>query len=1195
MSGSTDFSHDRIHSTWRGVAAAFALLVACAGHAAVQLDGLNRTTGDRDARNGYVAPLPQATSLVAAQGLDAKWNRFGTVHTLQRQGAPIATGLTGEPETAARSWMKANRALFRLSDASIDGLELFRDSKLNQSGVRVLMFRQRSGDDVPVAFEGRIKLAIVDSKLIFVASNSIGDIPAALAPATLTPAQAWLAAAAAVPLGTALPMPVPAASDDGWTMLDVAGYTGLQRVRPAIVGLPGLGAVRAFEANVVQLAPSGRTTAYTAYVAADDGRVLVLQDRVDQFSQLDAPRAKADRVEPYNGDYPPGQVGTCGPCHGPFAVSAAENFARLVASASSGNPANDIFVDVYFNDATCALANAQVAHGDTGTSPEAATYSPEGGRVPTGNYYVEVCPYSTLQLPPTNYAGGVLFAEAQAGNVGTNPRWKFFDVTPPLDHSNTDTRRTGCWFDESSMGAPIAGCEDQFADGSSHGIPWDHVGNAGSQTTSGNNARTFEGWNAAIGGGNQYQPAPDPSRIYDPAFSNTWYASSCNPAVITHATPESNDIDAAIVNLFYLHNRLHDFAYQLGLRERNGTAQTSNYGTTPTTREGDPEFGVAQAGALNGGSPSYLGRDNANQVTLQDGVAPLSNMYLWQTIGGAAYTPCVDGDFDGQIVAHEYGHLVQNRMTDPDAGLGGLHGRAMGEGWADMNSMMFFDELGLNAPNAPHRFSVGAYVANDTAKGIRNYAAPTSPLNFGDFGYDNACESPITNVEGTCEAEAQVHADSEIWTAMQFELRTRLVGKYDALGFASTNAALVRRCAEGKTDADRCPGQRRWSQLVHDGMILQPPSPSMLDARNAILAADLARSADPSQTWTSNQADLWAVFAHRGFGESASTINEKDVSPENGFDQPGAGNVPVTFAVRSLTGDLVSAEIFVGRHEARVTPTADTDPASPRTHIIEMVPGNYEFVVRANGYGHFKFAGSVRLPTTTINVRLAPNHAAGANGAVATGAGERHAELIDEREATNWQSLANAPSVDVARPAVTIALAGGPQTVSRVQVSGVLKIVLDEKPQSRFTSIHRFALRACDSSAANCAQDSSYTEVFVSPDGAYPSASFRPIVSDMLLRDFPVTPFRASHLRFVALHNKCTGTPAYHGYLGVAGAEDADPTNSTDCRIGNAPNIAERDVDVRAAEVQAFGAASTVSFVVPNLSDILFSNGFEAP
>lgn len=1191
MSHVTSF-HRFIHG-WRVLVVMLAAFAVGGAQAALHLEDLQRPTGSRDARAGSVPPLPAATTLVATKGWSARWNRFGTIHTLQKPGAPIATGLDGDADVAARAWIKANRALFRLNDDSVDALELMRDTKLNQSGVRVLLYRQRAGS-VPVAFEGRIKVAIVDGSLFWVASSSIGDI-ASLAPASITAAQAWLAAASAVPLGTALPTLTQAPAVDGWSLFAAPGYTGLQRVRAAIVGLPGLGATNAYEANVVQLAPDGRTTAYTAYVAADDGRVLVLQDRVAQFAGNEggAARAKADRIETFSGDYPPAQAGQCGPCHGPYAVGAGENFARLVASASSANLANDIFIDVYFNDPTCSLANAQVAHGDTGTSPEAATYTPESGRLPTGSYYVEVCPFSTVQLPPTNYVGSIVLDETQGGSLGTNAQWRYFPVTPALDHSSVDVRRTGCWFDRNSSGQPIAGCEDQFAQGSSHGIPWDYVGNVGSQTTSGNNARTFEGWNAAIGGGSQYQPPPDPSRTYDPAFTNTWYASACNPAVITQATPESNDIDAAIVNLFYMHNRLHDFAYQLGLRERNGVAQTSNYGTTATTREGDGELGVAQAGALNGGFPSYLGRDNANQVTLQDGVAPLSNMYLWQTIGGAAYAPCVDGDFDGQIVAHEYGHLVSNRMTDPDAGLGGLHGRAMGEGWADMNSMMFFDEFGLNAPNAPHRFSVGAYVTNDFAKGIRNYAVTASPLNFGDYGYDHACESPLTNVAGTCEAEAQVHADSEFWTAMQFGLRTRLVAKYDALGFASTNAALVRRCAEGKVAADRCPGQRRWSQLVHDGMILQPPAPSMLDARDAIIAADLARAADTTQTWSSNQTELWSALASRGFGASASTVDGEDENPENGFDTPLGANVAVRFDVRSLSGDPVVAEVFVGRHEARVTPTADTDSASPRPDTVPMMPGAYEFLVRANGYGHYKFAGSIAsVGAVTVRVVLAPNHAAGANGAVATGPGDRLAELIDEREGTNWESLANTPSVDVAKPTVTIALAGGPQQLTRVQASGVLKIVVGEKGQNRFSSIHQFALLTCDSSVANCAQDASYTQAFVSPDGAFPAAGFRPTISDMLMRGFAITPVRASHVRFVALHNKCSGFAGYKGYLGVPGNEDADPTNNTDCRIANG-NLPRRDVDVRAAELQVFGASASNAFIVPG--DVLFSDGYESP
>ncbi|MEO6596351.1 MAG: M36 family metallopeptidase, partial [Planctomycetota bacterium] len=815
------------------------------------------------------------------------------------------------------------------------------------------------------------------------------------------------------------------------------------------------------------------------------------------------------------------------------------------------------------------------------------------GRVENGNYFVEICPFNATQLPPTTYAGSVLLDETQSP-TSSNPRWTQFPVTPLLNQSSTDSRTTGCWFRTNPDGSAIPECDEQLVDGSSHNITWDYIGSAPSQTTSGNNARGYEGWNAAIGGGSLYQPAPTPSRDYTYPWGNTWFTAACNPAVINHATPASNDIDAAVTNLFTLHNRLHDFAYHLGLRERNGVAQTSNYGQTDGSREGDAELGFAQAGAPNGGFPSYLGRDNANQVTLQDGVTPLSNMYLWQTIGGIFYAPCVDGDFDGQIVAHEYGHLVQGRMTDPDQGLSGQQGRSMGEGWSDLNAVMFFDELGLLPDGAPTLFSVGAYVTGDQDSGIRNYAISASPLNFSDIGYDTACESPITNVNGTCEAVGEVHSDAEIWTALHYDIRQALVAKYNALGFPSTNVPLKRRCAEGDVPADLCPGQRRWSQLVHDGMILQPPSPTFIDARDAIIAADLARAGDSTRNWASNQAELWTAFARRGLGQGASALDPEDVDSIPGFVSPLTPSINVRFDVRNLAGTAVVSQVYVGHYEARATAAADTDAGTPLSDVVPMHPGAYEFVVRAEGYGHFRFTRTlVGSGDQTVAIRLAPNHAALTAGALASGAGEQQSELIDEREGTNWQALANTPSVDVARPAVTIALAGGTQTISRVQVSGMLEVVLGANLQNRFSSIHQFALSACNQASADCSNAANYTQVLVSPLGAFPSAGIRPLVPDMTLREFRFAPVTATHVRFTALHNKCTGTPSYHGYLGIPANEDADPTSNTDCRVANTTRFPARTADVRAAEVQVFGQDSFV--VAPVVIDDIFKDGFEGP
>jgi hypothetical protein len=97
-----------------------------------------------------------------------------------------------------------------------------------------------------------------------------------------------------------------------------------------------------------------------------------------------------------------------------------------------------------------------------------------------------------------------------------------------------------------------------------------------------------------------------------------------------------------VTNLFAMHNRMHDWSYNLGFDERRWNAQAFNHGTG-NTLENDPVLGDAQAGAVDGGFPSYLGRDNANMIANPDGVAPITNMYLWQPIAGAFYAPCVDG------------------------------------------------------------------------------------------------------------------------------------------------------------------------------------------------------------------------------------------------------------------------------------------------------------------------------------------------------------------------------------------------------------------------------------------------------------------------------------------------------------------------------------------------------------------------
>ena len=97
--------------------------------------------------------------------------------------------------------------------------------------------------------------------------------------------------------------------------------------------------------------------------------------------------------------------------------------------------------------------------------------------------------------------------------------------------------------------------------------------------------------------------------------------------------PSGDDVQqAAIVNLFYVNNWLHDLFYQYGFDEASGNAQTDNYGRGGA--DGDP---VEAEGQDNSG------RNNANMLTPGDGSSPRMQMYLFDgPIAGLAQVTAPD-------------------------------------------------------------------------------------------------------------------------------------------------------------------------------------------------------------------------------------------------------------------------------------------------------------------------------------------------------------------------------------------------------------------------------------------------------------------------------------------------------------------------------------------------------------------------
>ena len=798
--------------------------------------------------------------------------------------------------------------------------------------------------------------------------------------------------------------------------------------------------------------------------------------------------------------------------------------------------------------------------------------------------------------------GEVLFRHSRVDYA--QAKWQVFPANPPLDaKDSTDNRQTWCWEPAEGCQRVLKGAEPEGEKPGTIGTPertgeWDTEQSTATgpavptETTQGNAATTTENWENFRARTRPGQQAVSPTRQYTSGgalatWTNAWSKQRCNPATAFTPAANNNDILAATVNLFAMHNRMHDWSYQLGFTEKNFNLQNNNFGRAATNDGLDPEAGNAQAGAVAFGQPSFMGRDNANQTTLQDGLPGLTNMYLWQPIAGAFYSPCVDGDYDMSVIGHEYTHAISNRMVaGPDSGLTTREGGSMGESWSDLVAVEYLNEYSFVPTANENPFSVGAYVTGDGQAGIRNYGMNDSPLNYSNVGYD------LTG--------AQVHSDGEIWSATNFDIRTALAKKYDGQ-FPQSDRALQARCADGEVAPDQCPGNRRWVQIMFDAFLLMQSDVSMVDARDAYLAADMTRFGG------ANQTELWAAFARRGLGEKAAEdpANVKpsppvDVSPTPSFESPLTEDEGVfTLETTGSAGGPApqKAQLFIGAYEARTTPVADTDPGTPLGADVALLPGTYDFIVRADGFGARKFRRTVTARERgPLRVEMPANIASRTTGATITGnAGgtnsteERRAallgNLIDDTEATTWASFAGSEDAtaeddETERPRTvegrnfTVDLAGGRQLVDRVQVSSILRsadpndIGGDNATQNRFSALRKFEILTCTADAANeqCGRAEAFRSIYTSPDDAFPSIRPRTRVPELTVRSFDVPDTEATHVRLRVLTNQCTGAPDYQT------DQDADPANNSDCSEGRPVLIASQGDIVRAAEMQVFAA-----------------------
>jgi extracellular elastinolytic metalloproteinase len=398
--------------------------------------------------------------------------------------------------------------------------------------------------------------------------------------------------------------------------------------------------------------------------------------------------------------------------------------------------------------------------------------------------------------------------------------------------------------------------------------------------------------------------------LCSPRFICTWNANA--------AFSWRKNKNADVTNAFYLANRFHDYLAQqpIGFTNRAGNFERV---------DGDPVLLNALDGANTAnGFPDGLHIDNANMFTPPDGTPPTMQMYLWhlpKTPNALEPLLPTSGSFDASILYHEYTHGLSNRLVVDAAGnstLNSLQAGSMGEAWSDYYAMDFLVTKGFQADSEGKDGQIRAakYVVADQFP-FRTMAMDCDP---------NSKSVSCTQLDGTTNGgytygdlstiggSPEVHSSGEVWAQTLWDVRE----KY---------------------------GHDVAAMLISRGMELSPADPSMLDMRNAIIQADQVVYGGQ------HTPGLWRVFADRGMGWFAGSIDGGDVVPVEDFHVPPpaealrgsmSGTVtdpdtgePISDAIVAITGHDSG---FVGSFSARTG--ADGSYA-----IVNVPPGTYQKVV----------------------------------------------------------------------------------------------------------------------------------------------------------------------------------------------------------------------------------------------------------
>ena len=360
---------------------------------------------------------------------------------------------------------------------------------------------------------------------------------------------------------------------------------------------------------------------------------------------------------------------------------------------------------------------------------------------------------------------------------------------------------------------------------------------------------------------------------------------------------------AAVINLFYWNNIIHDVMVQYGFTEAAGNFQTTNY--SGNGAGGDAVLAEAQ----------NAGNCNANFATPTDGGAGRMQMYTCDpTSVGSPAGPVTDSDLDNGVIIHEYGHGISNRLTGGPATSSCLNNsEQMGEGWSDYYGLMLtMEATDTRTTLRPiGNFLLGQPPSGEGIRGAGFQPAPGAPYTT-DFGVNSATYGD------TNAGLSAPHGVGFVWATILWEVTWDMI---DAYGFDPDIY-----------DAGGSAGNQVMMNLVTAGLMIQPCSPGFVDGRDAILAADAAIYGG------AHTSTLWAAFARRGLGASADQGSSSSRSDQiEAFDAPitpgsfaySPSSISVTLPTNTVTTETMTLENNAAPGDADITWSAAVTNATP--------------------------------------------------------------------------------------------------------------------------------------------------------------------------------------------------------------------------------------------------------------------------